>query len=49
MEVAGPLGTPLGLAQRAGVGAGFPVVLSEVDTEAENSPGAHPGLGRDLT
>ena len=30
----------------AGVGAGFPVVLSEVDTEAENSPGAHPGLGK---
>ena len=23
----------------AGVGAGFPVVLSEVDTEAENAPG----------
>ena len=22
----------------------FPVVLSEVDTEAENAPGAHPGL-----
>ena len=28
------------------MGAGFPVVLSEVDTEAENAPGVHPGLGK---
>ena len=30
---------------QAGVGAGFPVVLSEVDTEAENAPGARQGQG----
>ena len=30
----------------AGVGEGFPVVLSVVATEAGNAPGAHPGRGK---
>ena len=30
----------------AGVGEAFPVVLSEVATEAGNAPGAHPGRGK---
>ena len=30
----------------AGVGEGFPVVLSEMATAAGNAPGAHPGWGK---